>query len=260
MKKNESRILGLKIVADNYVNASIAWHRNYQFAIDMIDRLEDNRALTKKQRHWVDNLIGEPLPEPKNPEIYKKLIYASKVSGISPDKARVMGSMAVSAFKWTLSEKQLKFIDSLLEYSENIRINGPWLPDEETILKLRVVRGMAECRNEWWWINNPGVRSSMNQVSLYLIGLDNPSDPTGIQYIEGYHVERLLKSFKTRLEDFFNPRWDIGDQAWVKLENKWEMTTIWSGPKIINGEQYHNCMVGNVFKDVHLKDIKSQRR
>jgi hypothetical protein len=258
MKKNEKRILGLKKVADEYANAGLSWHKNCKFSLDMINRISEGKSLTRSQRAWIDALIIEPLPEPKNPELYNRLISAATVYGVSPEKSMTMNDLAKSAFVWELSEKQIKFANSLIEYSENLKVSGPYEPDEKTIARLKLVSSMAASRNEWWWSNHPGVRRSMQLVKHYLKSLD--IDPSQHVVIEEYHVNRVFKSFKTRIDQFLNPRWNVGDQAWVKVGGEWKLTTIWSGPKLLNGDQYHNCMVGNVFMDIHLKNIKSQRR
>jgi hypothetical protein len=270
MKKNEKRLQGMIMVSEMYENASLAWHTNCRFAQDMIQRLQHGKALSKKQRDWVDNLIDQPLPEGKNPDLYKKLTKYSTVPGLSEWHNNTMKEMSRSAFLWNLSEKQVNFANRLIDDAIRLEHSGPYIPDGEILKKLQLVVQMSKTRNMWWWENNPGTHRALERIKTYL---QHHKEGTFVS-IQERDVNKVLKSFKTRLEDFLNPKWRVGDSAWVKIHppgisepigspvsSRWEFTTIISGPILSEvGEQLHECIVGGAYKRVPLKNIKKQRR
>ena len=62
LKLRTSQAVALK---EAYEDASMADDYRYRFINDMCTRLSRGKALTKKQRSWLDNLIDEGVPAPK---------------------------------------------------------------------------------------------------------------------------------------------------------------------------------------------------
>jgi len=71
-KSREIRLSQAKSLISQY-KANPDAHTPYTFVSQMILQLEKGKALSKKQRGWLDTLISEGVLPPKNPELYNKI-------------------------------------------------------------------------------------------------------------------------------------------------------------------------------------------
>jgi hypothetical protein len=261
---------------NQYESAGLHWHKNINFVKDMLVRLRHGRSMSKKQREWYDNIVTSPLPTAKNQDIFDALVAAAAVEGVSDHKRKTMLDLASSAFLYNLSDKQVNFINSLLDYANEIKVNGPWEPTPEEIERCKIAIRLHTCRNAWWWSQNAGVARARDVVWYYLLHGENgeafkqsmrasPAFPPFQMpaSLEPWHVKILLKSFKTRIDGYLDPKWKVGDTGWYwdQVQAEFQFVTVLDAPEIgAYGELSYLCFVDGVPQQVLESRIKKTRR
>ena len=97
-----------------YSEAGLTQDRSYRFLQDMLNKMQTSRNLSKGQRTYLDDLIEQGAPKPKNEERVKEILTAASVDGMQ-HVARTLNDFAYKVGKgWSLSEKQEKFLTKLL--------------------------------------------------------------------------------------------------------------------------------------------------
>lgn len=259
-----------------YESAGLHWHKNVSFVKDMLARLRYGRSMSKKQREWYDNIVTSPLPTAKNQEVFDALVAAAGVEGVSEHKRKTMLDLASSAFLYNLSDKQVNFINSLLDYASEIKANGPWTPTAEEIEQCEIAIRMQNCRNGWWWSQHAGVARARDAVWYYLLHReDNEAFKQSMKAtqivppfyqpvpLEPWHVKTLLKSFKTRIDGYLDPKWKVGDNGWYwdHDQAEFQFVTVLDAPEIgALGELYYLCFVDGTPQQVRESRIKKTRR
>ncbi len=192
-----------------------------RFINDMIFRLERKKALTAKQRSWLDRLIEEGVPAPKNPELYTRIMTAAKVEGLSKSiKDKLLDPFANIAFNgWNLSDAQQKWLDGLLEKADHTAKHGPWRPDESLMDRIRFASAIAETRSGGYWMNRPGESKAAAKVAEWL---RNPNDTE----IEQWHIDKLFHSSRVALRELDEPSFIVGEMRGYKRGS----ALILSGP------------------------------
>ena len=78
---------------NEFTDAGLADSYQGKFIRDAMARLSRGRGLSKKQRDWLDGLIEEGVPAPKNPEQVARLEAAAIVVGME-GKASILNDFA----------------------------------------------------------------------------------------------------------------------------------------------------------------------
>ena len=74
-KSRELRLSQTKSLIEAYADAGIGHaDRSFRFMNDMSARLERGKGLSKGQRNYLDNLIDQGVPKPKNEEKVKEIL------------------------------------------------------------------------------------------------------------------------------------------------------------------------------------------
>ena len=130
-KSKDLRMQQAKDLLSLYSEAGVVTNQS-RFINDMIYRMQCNKGLSPRQRQWLDNLIEEGVPTPKNPELYDRIMGASKVKGLASGvREKLLNPFANIALNgWRLSEAQEKWLGDLLDIADNVAKHGPWRPEE----------------------------------------------------------------------------------------------------------------------------------
>ena len=104
-KSKDLRMQQAKDLLALYSEAGVVTNQS-RFINDMIYRMQCNKGLSPRQRQWLDNLIEEGVPTPKNPELYDRIMSASKVKGLASGvREKLLNPFANIALNgWRLSE------------------------------------------------------------------------------------------------------------------------------------------------------------
>jgi len=192
-----------------------------KFVNDMIFRLERKKVLTSKQKSWLDQLIDDGVPAPKNPDLYSRIMDAANVEGLQKaTREKLLDPFANIAFNgWRLSDAQQKWLDKLLEKADFTAKYGPWSPDESQMDRIRFASAVAQTRSSGYWMNRPGESKAANLVSAWLLS-------SGDVDLEQWHVDKLFHSSRVALRELDNPSFVDGEIRGYKNDS----ALILSGP------------------------------
>ena len=112
-KSVELRLSQTRELIEAYLASGLTSDRSYNFMNDMVCRLEQGKGISKGQRSYLDSLIDQGVPKPKNEAKVNEVLAAAEVDGMQDVKS----TLSDFAFKigkgWDLSEKQEKFLANL---------------------------------------------------------------------------------------------------------------------------------------------------
>ena len=217
-KSRALRLSETLTVIEDYENAGLSEHRNVRFARDMSARLNRDRGLTPKQRKWLDSIIEEGVPAPKDTTLYDRIIEARDTDGMQ-DKVQILNDFAHKAFNgWALSEKQQAWLDKMLAEADGFRANGPWRPADDVIARLRTALQVAQAYSSTYWSTHGGSRKAYETVAAWITGEDakapgerNPAT------IDEWCCDKLLKAMARPLRELDNPKFTPGEMRWFYI-------------------------------------------
>lgn len=205
------RISQAKQLYTSYQEAHIAEDKVGCFIRDMIAKLERQRVLSKGQRNWLDSLIEEGVPEPKgDPELINRIETAFNVDGMQEYDIKILKDFLRTIKRgWKLSDKQSKWMEGLLEKSDKIAIDGPYIPDEETLSNLKKCIKLSQGYSGMYWQTHGGTAKALSNVKNWI---ENGG------YIDEWSVKKLTKALGSKLRELdSNPYVSPGDLVWCRL-------------------------------------------
>lgn len=248
-KSTELRITQTKQLIAAYESAGLGDDRNCRFARDMLHRLGAGKALTVRQRGWLDSIIEQGVPTPKgDPEFLKRLQDAAAVPGVPESEARVLADFASRIRRgWTLSQKQAAWVEKLLARAEHVRVHGPWAPDELTIERLKRCVQLSRGYTAFYWQTHDGAFRALDKVYKFLSG--------ELSSIDEWSTNKLLKAMARPLREFENPRFKVGEMCWYRTPGlDYESALVTAAPLIsIYGHVVYPVLVdGNLIETANL--------
>jgi len=177
--------------------------------------------MSTKQRAWLDQLIDEGVPTPKNAELYDRVIAAANVEGLSSSiRDKLLDPFVKIAFNgWDISPAQKKWLDDLLAKADHVAKHGPWRPDESLMDRVRFASAIAETRSSGYWMNRPGESKAAARVAEWL------RSPVGVD-LEQWHIDKLFHSSRVALRELDTPTFIAGEIRGYKKDS----ALILSGP------------------------------
>jgi len=247
-----------------YEHAGHTHDRSYRFICDMIARLS-RRDITSGQKRYLDSLIdqGSPtVPDPKNPEKVAALDSAIETEGMESHRE------ALQSFRWKLakgydlSERQVNFMNILLEKAEDIRVNGKFVPSEEDIKILVIAEASTRGKNSWYWSHRQAQARALNKVSDWLSwqrakaeGVETGPEPEMSKWL----VEKAAASCKGVLKEMLNPRHEPGDMRYYGYGDNKTFCVIVGEPKVGNqGKVQYECLINGEVRSISAEDIKKR--
>jgi len=257
-KSRELRLRQAQEKLDEYKAAGLGGLREARFLDDMIYRLERKKALSPRRREWLDNVIDASLPEPQDAELWNRIITAGNAHGLDGNTRRLLlEDFAIKAFKgWQMSEKQVAFLNNLLEKAETILENGPYCPDNKTIARLKIASQLASTRPSSYWQARPGESKAYGTVSRWLDCIKFGRDPfdEGVEISE-WHVNKLIHSSRVALREIDNPTFTHG--AMVNHRNNPALVVAGPHPGR-RAEAYYTLLVDGNMIESSIKDIRKR--
>ncbi|MAF35873.1 hypothetical protein CL622_02025 [archaeon] len=136
-------------------------------------------------------------------KLYNKILAAAKVPGMEKNH-NILNSFATQVVQgYSLSEKQSDWLNNMFDQADQLRITGPYKPDNETVSRLRLCMKMARAYSDFWYKTHPGTAKAINNVSLWL------TEPDVV--IDEWCVNKVLRTFKTKLDFLAAPKAKTGD-------------------------------------------------
>ena len=162
----ETRIdLGTKMV-ESWTAAGFGNMKSCLFVSEMLQRLKSGRGMSAKQREWFDSAVMEPAPQIQNSEKVARLREAAKVVGLTPEKVSALNDFAYRLSRgFVLSEKQIAFMDSLLEQSDVLKVEGPWTPDADLLKEIEIGLKICKKYTSFYLSQCPGLSLAIQNVT-----------------------------------------------------------------------------------------------
>ena len=183
------------------------------FLSAMKDKLTRGKALSKRMRDKVDQLIADglkPLPDncPTADEWSELASYLpSREAGILCDLANRLRR------GWNLTERQEEFAHSLTKLAVDIKNDNLWKPSAEDIEDMKLILQLGATYDPSWLANNPGAERVLWKIKDFF----NPEDH---KIFEERNLEYARKRFGARIRKIKNSRFSAGDIGYVRIRNQ----------------------------------------
>tara|TARA_B100000131_G_scaffold102069_1_gene99072 strand:+ start:17481 stop:18332 length:852 start_codon:yes stop_codon:yes gene_type:complete len=279
-KSRDLRLSQTKSLIEAYAEAGIGHaDRSFRFMNDMLIRLERGKGLSTGQRKYLDSLIDQGVPKLKNEERVNEILAAAKVDGMQ-QSASTLSDFAFKVGKgWSLSEKQEKFLASLLSKAEKLKKEGRFRPSGELLEDLMAASSICAVKNGWYWQHRPGTAKAYDKVSRWLdwhrrnkvrndlleAGIDedtvNAGNIAGEEpIIDQWACDKLLKALKNPLSELKNPKHPAGSMVWKVMYNAPKSCALVTGPPVVQkGKIVYPCLVSGEDVMVPTEDLKKRR-
>jgi hypothetical protein len=147
----------------------------------------------------------------------------------------------------------VKWMNDLLSKAEELASTGPWVPDEETIEKLKLCMKLAKGYNHVYWQTHGGSYKALESVRRYLEGAENADE---------WCVNKLLKSMSRPLRELGSPKFVPGQMYWfyVGAATGYAPALIAEGPYVSEstGKVVYSALVNG--EVIETGNITKQRR
>jgi hypothetical protein len=281
-KSLELRLGQTKALIGEYEKAGLSSDRSCRFINDMINRMECGKGMSKGQRRYLDDLIDQGIPTPKNETRVKEILAAADVDGMQ-GVASTLKDFAYKVGKgWSLSEKQEKFLVNLLAKAEVLKVEGRFRPSDEMVEDLENAVAVCVTKNSWYWNHRPGTAKSYEKVREWLdwnrrnkvsedlmrdTGIDEEVVKAGCfvgeePLIDLWACNKLLGAIKNQIAELKDPKFPVGSMAWTRVTAKdaVALVVLISGtPKIDKGEVTYPCLVAGTMMEIGTKDLRKRR-
>ncbi len=238
--------------------------RGLRFISDMVSRMENNKGLSTKQKTFAQNLIDAGVPsKPDCPEADE---LEALIPFINQRGGDIISEMAGKIRKgWKLSEKQRKFLDSLVAEAKENQTN-PFTPSAEDIEDMRLIVKCASLYDSMYWGSHQRLGSYVNNIKNYLQQLDipNPHQPA-LPLITRVDIDKGLEAVKGKVKQLKEPRVMEGDLVYGRY---------WAGQALVCSEvdvmqiegighrTYHNIaaevLVDGVIRNIPVEQMSKR--
>ena len=265
-KSREVRINEAQELMNEYETAGLSSDRSFRFIQDMILRLSRGKGISKGQRKYLDDLIDQGVPTPKNEERVSEILAAAEVDGMQHVKSTLQDFAFKLGKGWDLSEKQERFLGKLLSEADKVRENGKFRPSDEVIEDLKSACAVCKAKNGWYWQHRPGTAKAFDKVSQWLDWLqcDELELPMDEPHIDQWACDKLLGAVKNQIGELKAPRFPVGSMAWTRIyagrpNGDPRVALISGSPKIWKGEVTYPCLVDGAMMEISTRDLKKRR-
>ena len=193
--------------------------KQYHFILDMIHRLQF-RDITSGQKRYLDSLIEQGAPEPKNQERVAEIEAAMAVDGMQHRYEPLESFAGKLRNGWELSANQEKFLKVMLAESVKIREHGKFVPTPEMIVDLTNAAAICKTKNSYYWQHRPGTAKAYDKVNHWLVWTQQKevrkelleltgregSEPVDEPHIDEWVCNKLLEACKKPLGELKKPK------------------------------------------------------
>jgi len=198
-KSRQQRLEQAKSLESLYTEAGLSGVKRHRFITDMINRLEQ-RDISSGQKKFLDSLIDQGAPEIKNPGRVAEIKAAMEVDGMQHRREPLAGMLRSIAGGWDLSEKQEKFLLSLLAEAKRTKTEGRYRPSGETIPNLRIAVRKVASSGGWYLNHRPGTAKAFQTVRRWLQWADDEKRYKELRELDESRLSASADSLKYDLD------------------------------------------------------------
>jgi len=244
----ESRLeLGDKMV-ESWTAAGHGQSKSCLFVQDMLVRMRSGKGMSPKQREWYDSVVVTPPPQLQNENLVQRLKDAKTVVGME-SHTTVLDDFAYRVGRgYSLTDKQLAFMNGLLDKADNLKVNGPWIPNEEE--KEAILQGINLCKrySSYYLGGRPGLSKAIHAaIKWQTRGL--PLDQR-----DAAQLIKVCKGERAAMKKF-TQKYPIGSL----VADRWgRMVLVMCEPfsRDSDGQVVINILVDGQVLEIYYKDIK----
>lgn len=267
-KSRQLRLAQAKELSALYEAAGFLGNKRHRFITDMVNRLE-HRDITGGQKKFLDSLIEQGAPEVKNPSRVAEIKAAMEVDGMQHRREPLASMLRSVAGGWDLSEKQEKFLNSLLVEAKRVKENGRYRPSEGTISDLRIAVAKVQGSGGWYLSHRPGTAKAFERVRHWLQWSDDNAakqllrdtgvevEPVDEPHIDEWNVNKMLAAAKKTLEELKNPKHLPGELRYYRGS---EVALISGAPFFKQGEVVYPAIVAGNMVETHMLTKRRSRK
>ena len=214
-KSWEVRLNEARLCLALWQTAGMEQDRSALFIRDMIARLERRKGISAGQRKYLDSLIEQGAPQRHNVEMCERIDRAMAVPGMELMRSPLSDFQFKLSKGWRLSEKQMRFLNSMLDQADTLDGGIPQLSEEDKRLAEALIT-YGYGRGDYYWQHRPGhYRTWQNAIAFF--------DSHGTLLESDF--QRLKNAFKGAARKIQNPRFEIGDMCAHNGANGMVMST-----------------------------------
>lgn len=224
-------------------------NRSVLFVKDMLVRMAAGKGLSGKQREWYDSVVSAPPPEVKNKEQVEVLRQAAQVKGMRENESQVLVDFARRLSNgWHLSEKQLEFMNSLLQKAEKLEVEGPWNPTEDEKASILQGLNLTKRYSSYYLGGRPGLSAAIRGAINW---------QTRGAHLDRRDADTLMKICKGERASMkkFSQKYPVGSL----VTDKWgRMVLVMSEPfsRDTDGQVVINVLLDGKLSESYYRDIK----
>lgn len=243
--------LGNAMIA-RWTAAGVAEDRSVLFVRDMCARLDRGKGMSKRQREWFDSAVVSNPPAPKNVERVTYIRELSELAGMEKS-ASVLKDFAHKLSRgWKLSEKQINYLQKLIDKAEEIRTNGIWEPSAEQKTAIEIGVAFGRRYSAYYLQGCPGIRSALEECDAWLSGRTT--------HVERWSAEKVIglcKGDRKAMQDAAE-RWPQGSLVETKTG---QLGLVLGRPAVSRrGKPCINLLVDAIPIEIELDMIKKRRK
>ena len=248
----------LNNLISEYENSYLQKHRNYYFLRDMSVRFNSPKfkKLSSKQTKWFNQLIAEGISPKGDLELFNKITNAIKIFKTNDKEyeANILCDFIIKVYNnWDLSEKQNKFLHSLIAKAIDLELHGHWIPNDKMIKDLKLGVKFIDAYTRQYWDNHPGQRKAAQQVKNYIC--------EKTKYLDEWAANKFIKLMNKKIHAFKNPKYEVGNLYWCHRPVINQAVMILEGPMIKDGTIRYKCLIdGQIYNNVYESSISKVRK
>ena len=231
------------------------------FVRDMVRRLSSGKGLSSGQRRWLDQIIDEGIPEPKNKDLYNEICSLIGIPGQTERASNTLKDFANKAFKgWQMSDKQKDFLSKLLEEARDLKKNGPWIPDSDMVKQLTIAVEVGASRaTGYYFANRPGEGKAYRHCAEWLEATQHGTINLDSHVLPKWACDKMLHSSRVALREMNNPTIQIGDIKGYEPTGAFGANVIVvDGPKIHKGEACYDVLKNGEVVCIPAKKLRKR--
>jgi hypothetical protein len=248
------------------------WHaagrdRETRFMEDMVARLERGQGLSPRQRTWLDELSSTEPPAPTAKELPLIARCQAAMEHLGNRDASIVRDFVGRLHRgWQLSDKQVAFLESLLQKAEGIAKDGPWQPRPEQIAEGVFAAQVVATRSSSWKGTHLGILEASHRI-LSSQGVEYHYTAASLEPADEWCYQKVIESMGPAVREFRKPKFQEGEMvevpwwpgAGARASRSGSPGVITSGPVAFGGDVGYEVFAHGqvtVFGSKHLKRMK----
>jgi hypothetical protein len=190
--------------------------REARFMEDMVARLERGQGLSPRQRTWLDELAASEPPPPPAKDLPLIARCQAAMEHLGRRDASIVRDFVGRLHRgWQLSDKQVAFLESLLQKADRVAKEGPWRPAPDQLAVGVFAAQVVATRSSSWKGTHLGILEASHRI-LSSQGVEYHYTAASLEPADEWCFQKVIESMGPAVREFQKPRFQEGDMVVVK--------------------------------------------